>query len=75
MKQTRGADEENGVAAELQNLREQLERTEGERKGLDTQLAHANTSVTQLQEEGSSFVKKALVKILKWIVKIFLKCG
>uniref|UniRef100_A0A8C6PTR1 Shootin 2 n=1 Tax=Nothobranchius furzeri TaxID=105023 RepID=A0A8C6PTR1_NOTFU len=39
--------------SELQNLREQQEKTEEERKSLEKQLFQANTSITQLREEGS----------------------
>ncbi|XP_078132356.1 shootin-1 isoform X2 [Sander vitreus] len=43
--------EESGVLSELQNLREQLEKREEERKALETQLSEANSTVTELQEE------------------------
>lgn len=44
--------QESSVLSELQDLREQLERSEEERKTLERQLSEANSSVTQLQEEG-----------------------
>lgn len=45
--------EESSVLSELQNLREQLEKNEVDREALETQLSEANSTVTQLQEEGS----------------------
>lgn len=48
-----GKKEESGVLSELQRLREQLEKSEMERKALESQLCEANSTVTQLQEEGS----------------------
>lgn len=53
MKSGPSAVEESGVLSELQNLREQLEKREEERKALETQLSEANSTVTELQEEGS----------------------
>lgn len=43
---------DSSVLSELQSLREQLEKSEEERKALETQLCEANGTVTQLQEEG-----------------------
>ncbi|XP_054457214.1 LOW QUALITY PROTEIN: shootin-1 [Anoplopoma fimbria] len=51
VKQSQSAVEESAVLPELQNLREQLEKSEEERKALETQLSEANGSVTQLREE------------------------
>ncbi|XP_049923933.1 shootin-1 isoform X2 [Epinephelus moara] len=51
VRQSQGAVEESGVRSELQNLREQLEKSEEERKTLETQLFEANSAATQLQEE------------------------
>lgn len=56
MKQSQSAEEgkkEESVLSELQRLREQLEKSEMERKALESQLCEANSTVTQLQEEGS----------------------
>lgn len=65
VKQSKGADEEESDS-ELQNLREKLEKSEEERKGLGAQLAQANTSITQLQEEGSC-LKERLVMVVQII--------
>ncbi|XP_028420315.1 shootin-1 isoform X2 [Perca flavescens] len=43
--------EESGILSELQNLREQLEKSEEERKALKTQLSEATSTVTELQVE------------------------
>ncbi|XP_042082643.1 shootin-1 isoform X1 [Haplochromis burtoni] len=51
LKQSQSAVEESSALSELQNLREQLEKSEEERKTLETQLSDANSLVTQLQEE------------------------
>jgi len=51
--QSQSAAEGSSVLSELQKLREQLEKSEEERKALETQLREANSTVTQLQEEGS----------------------
>lgn len=53
VKPNQSAVEESGVLSELQNLREQLEKSEKERKSIETQLSEANSTVTKLQEEGS----------------------
>lgn len=53
VKQSHSAEEESSVLSELQNVREQLEKSEEERKALETQLSEANGTVTQLQEEGT----------------------
>lgn len=50
--------EESSVLSELQNLREQLEKSEEERKAIETQLSEANSTVTQLQEEGTCQQRK-----------------
>lgn len=55
VKQSKSAVEESSVLPELQNLREQLETREMEKKMLESQLSEANRCVTQLQEEGSTF--------------------
>lgn len=52
VRQSQSALKESGVRSELQNLREQLEKSEEERKAIEAQLSEANGSVTQLQEEG-----------------------
>lgn len=51
VRQSQCALEESGVLSELQNLRQQLEKSEEERKALETQLSEANTAVAQLQDE------------------------
>ncbi|XP_039679173.1 shootin-1 isoform X2 [Perca fluviatilis] len=43
--------EESSFLSERQNLREQLEKSEEERKALKTQLSEANSTVTELQVE------------------------
>lgn len=53
VKQSQSAVEESSLLPELQNLKEQLEKSEEERKALETQLSGANSAVAQLQEEGS----------------------
>lgn len=60
VRQSQGAkEEESGVLSELQSLREQLEKSDGEKKALETQLSEANSSVTQLQQQGSCLVMAA----------------
>ncbi|XP_061566458.1 shootin-1 isoform X2 [Cololabis saira] len=49
--ESKGAVEQSGVISELQNLKEQLEISERERKTLETQLSEAHRHATQLQEE------------------------
>ncbi|XP_026018071.1 shootin-1 isoform X2 [Astatotilapia calliptera] len=51
LKQSQSAVEESSALSELQNLREQLEKSEEERKTLETQLSDANSLVARLQEE------------------------
>uniref|UniRef100_A0A3Q3JQY0 Uncharacterized protein n=1 Tax=Monopterus albus TaxID=43700 RepID=A0A3Q3JQY0_MONAL len=51
VKQSQSAVEECTVLSELQNLKNQLEKSEEERKALETQLSDANGTVTRLQEE------------------------
>ncbi|XP_005751145.1 shootin-1 [Pundamilia nyererei] len=58
LKQSQSAVEESSALSELQNLREQLEKSEEERKTLETQLSDANSLVTQLQEEGTPLYLK-----------------
>lgn len=53
VKQGQSAMEESSLLSELQNLKEQLDRSEEERKALETQLSEANSTSTQLQEKGS----------------------
>lgn len=53
VKQSQSAEEESRVLSELQNLKEQLEKSEEERTALETQLSEANGTVAQLQEEGT----------------------
>lgn len=60
LKQSQSAVEESSALSELQNLREQLEKSEEERKTLETQLSDANSLVTQLQEEGTPLCLKTL---------------
>uniref|UniRef100_A0A1A8D144 Uncharacterized protein n=2 Tax=Nothobranchius kadleci TaxID=1051664 RepID=A0A1A8D144_NOTKA len=55
VKQIKGSVEESADLSELQNLREQQEKTEEERKSLEKQLFQANTSITQLREEVKQF--------------------
>uniref|UniRef100_I3K575 Shootin 2 n=1 Tax=Oreochromis niloticus TaxID=8128 RepID=I3K575_ORENI len=55
---SQSAVEESSALSELQNLREQLEKSEEERKTLETQLSDANSLVTQLQEEGTPLCLK-----------------
>lgn len=50
--QSQSAVEESSLVSELQNMREQLTKSETERKLLETQLSEANSSVAQLQVEG-----------------------
>lgn len=50
--QSQSAVEESSLVSELQNMREQLMKSETERKLLETQLSEANSSVAQLQGEG-----------------------
>lgn len=49
---------EPGLLSELQSLREQLQKSEAERKSTETQLSEANSAVTKLQEEGSCQQRK-----------------
>lgn len=56
-KPNQSAVEESSVLSELQKLREQLGKSEEERKAVETQLSEANSVVTQLQEEGSHTVQ------------------
>ncbi|XP_041635505.1 shootin-1 isoform X2 [Cheilinus undulatus] len=58
IKQNQGAVVESSIVSELQELKEQLERNEGERRALETQLTEANTTVTQLQEEVKKLQEK-----------------
>lgn len=58
LKQSQSAVEESSALSELQNLREQLEKSEEERKTLETQLSDANSLVTRLQEEGTPLCLK-----------------
>ncbi|KAK9524870.1 hypothetical protein VZT92_017234 [Zoarces viviparus] len=51
VRQSQSAVDQSAVLSELQNLREQLEGSEEEKKALETQLCGANGCVMQLQEE------------------------
>lgn len=53
VKENQNVEDESTVLSELQSLKEQLEKSEEDKKALETQLSEANSSVTQLQEEGS----------------------
>lgn len=71
-KQNQSAVEEPSILSELQNLREQLEKSEEERKSIETQLSEANSTVTKLQEEGSREIfltKQNLTEALEKRVK------
>ncbi|XP_068584231.1 shootin-1 isoform X2 [Cebidichthys violaceus] len=50
-RRSQSAVDQSAVLSELQNLREQLERSEEEKKALETQLCGSNGCVVQLQEE------------------------
>ncbi|XP_031706483.1 shootin-1 isoform X1 [Anarrhichthys ocellatus] len=51
VRRSQSAVDQSAVLSELQNLREQLEGSEEEKKALETQLCGANGCVVQLQEE------------------------
>lgn len=53
MKQSQSSGDDSSALSELQNLSDQLETSEKERRVLETQLSEANGTVTQLQGEGS----------------------
>lgn len=49
---------DSGVLSELQCLKEQLEKSEEERMAIETQLSAANSTVTQLQDEGTALQRQ-----------------
>lgn len=51
-KQGQSAGEESSVLSDLQSLKAQLEKSEGGRKLLETQLSEANSTITRMQQEG-----------------------
>lgn len=51
--QVKQSQDHSGDLSELQNLKEQLEKSEEERKALESQLSQTNAAVTQFQEKGS----------------------
>ncbi len=53
VKQSQSPVEESSILSELQNLKEQLEKSKEEKNAFETQLSEAKGTVTQLQEEGS----------------------
>lgn len=50
---------QSSVAAELQSLREQLQRSEVQRKALESRLSEADGAGAQLHEEGNGAAQVA----------------